>query len=161
MMLYIHWRPIWFIALAVALTLSPVLLMWQAIRKPLWTRIVVAVIATPIMLAGLGLTILFIFFASIGSEISAPIRSPNGARVARTETWGGPGSSGTDVVIYSLGGFLSSSVYSGAEESVANVRWLDDQTLEIRYSWDYGHTCDSTRTVRVICMPAETPSPSR
>ena len=160
-MIFINWREFLAIALPLTLTALFVLLMWQARRKPLRTRILTAIIATPFTLAALGLSALFIFIATTSSSNNSdPIRSPDGKRAARIETWSGfLNVSGTNVRIYSLHGLLSSSVYGGGEQSVEEVRWLNNHTLEVRYSNDYGHTCDSTRNVHVICLSVETPRP--
>jgi hypothetical protein len=157
-MIFINWREFFAIALPLALTALFVLLMWQARRKPLWTRILTAIIATPFTLAALGLSALSIFIATTASrDNSNPIRSPDGKRAARVETWSGfLNVSDTNVRIYSLHGLLSSSVYSGGEQTVEDVRWRDNHTLEVRYTYDNGHTCDSTRNIRVICLSVDT-----
>ena len=160
-MIFIHWREFFAIALPRTLTALFVLLMWQAKRKPLWARILTAIFVTPFTLAALGLSALFIFVATTGSsDNSNPIRSPDGKRAARVETWSGfLNVSDTNVRIYSLHGLLSSSVYGGGEQSVGDVRWLDNHSLEVRYTYDNGHTCDSTRNVHVICLSVDTPEP--
>ncbi len=43
-MIFIHWREFFAIALPLTLTTLFVLLMWQAKRKPLWVRILTAII---------------------------------------------------------------------------------------------------------------------
>ena len=161
-MVFINWREPFAIALPLTLTALFVLLMWQARRKALWVRILTAIIATPFTLAALGFSALFIFTATTGSsDNSNPIRSPDGKRAARVETWSGfLNVSYTNVRIYSLHGLLSSSVYGGGEQSVGDVRWLDDHTLEVRYAtYDNDHTCDNTRNVHVVCLSVDTPEP--
>jgi hypothetical protein len=160
-MIFINWRQLLLIGLPLALAALFVLLMWQARRKPLWDRILTTVTATPLALASLAFAALFIFFVAVGSsDNSNPIRSPDGKRAARVETLSGPGTLGaTNVKIYALHGLLLSLVYSGGEQSVGDVRWLDNHTLEVRYIFDDGHTCDSTRNVHVVCLPVDTPKP--
>lgn len=159
-MIFLNWH---LLLLPIPLALTPlcVLLMWQARRKPLWARVLTAALATPLALVGVvfaAVALLVVFTPTINSP---PICSPDGARVARVETWGNMGTYGTDVKIYSLHGLVASPVYSGAEQSVdsANVRWLDSHTLVIQYAADGYGTCASTRSVRVLCRAIDQPGP--
>lgn len=166
-MLFMDWRQISFIAPPVALVFLFVFLMWQARHKPLWARILVATIATPLALVSLGYAVLFTVVSTWNLDTkSEPICSPGGHLVARIETWEGFFSTdgGTNVRVYSLRGLRSGSAYSGSEYSLytGGVRWIDDHTLEVRYdnSGDAeSHTCENTQSVRVICLPSDTPSP--
>ena len=157
-MIYINWHQVWLIALPLTLAALFALLVWQTRSKPLWARILVTVFAVPLALVGLVFAVFF-FIISITSPTanSGPIRSPDGRFVARAETWSGLFSTdgGTNVKVYSLRGLHSSRVYSGGEQSVEDVRWLDNHTLEVRYIFDEGHTCDSTRSVHILCLPAD------
>lgn len=140
-----------------------VLLIWQAQSRPQWIRVFVWFAATPLLLAGCVSACFFIWVASFYRQtVSQPISSPNGRFAARVETWEGffATDGGTNVKIYSLHGLGSAWAYGGDEYSVepGNVRWVDDRTLEVRYSYDDEHTCKSTRDIRVICLPIGTPS---
>lgn len=168
-MLFINWRSVGFIALALALAIAPVIFMRLVSRRvpQLWARILAAIIGTPLFLFGLGLTIFFVFVSLTSrNEYTRSIPSPDSSRVARIETWAGFFSTdgGADVKIYSLHGLRSGFAYSGSEYSLytGGVRWINDHTLEVRYDDSdnaESHTCNDTQNVRVICLPADTPSP--
>lgn len=160
-MLFVNWRSVEFIALSSALAIAPVVFMWLVNRRvpQLWARIIAAMIGTPVLLLGLGLTAMFIFFSGL-SDYSQPTQSPDGRHVARAEYWGGFGTQGgTEIKIYSLKGLLSSVVYSGDDGSVQPdaIRWLDNRTLVILYAPDSIHTCRSTSSVQVHCLPEAKP----
>jgi len=163
-MIFIDWHRLCLIALPLALAGLCVLLMWQARRKPLWARILVATLATLLAVASAGPAIFLTAIAMATRQMaSMPIYSPNRNLAARVETWEGilATDNGTNVKIYSLHGFRSAFAYGGDEQSVApeNVRWIDDHTLEVRYSYEDEHTCDSTPEIRVICLPLSASRP--
>lgn len=166
-MLFIDWRQFWLITLPVTVAVLCVFLIWQTRSRDRWLRMLTVLAALPIMLLGLGLTLLFVLPSLRGlNQYSTSIPSPNGNRVARIETWEGllAGQGGTNVKVYSLHGLSSRWAFGGSEQDpdAVTARWLDDHTLEIRYN-DVGnsdiHVCNSTHSVRVICLPADTSSP--
>jgi hypothetical protein len=163
-MIFVDWRPFLLIALSLTLAALCVLLIWQVKRRPRWARILVWLTATPLLLSSSALTVFFIWIVlSQRQTVSQPIYSPNGKLAARVETWEGlfAGDDGTNVKVYSLHGLSSAWAYGGDEYSVepGNIRWLDDHTLELRYTYDDEHTCDSPREIHVICLPIDVPGP--
>lgn len=163
MIFAVDWRQFWLIVLPLTIAVLCVLLISQATPKPLWVRILIVFTAVPLLLVTSAVTAFLLWMTlSHPQVVSQPIHSPDGKLAARVETWEGffAPDAGTNVKIYSLHGLHSAWPYSGGEGSVApeNVRWIDDHTLEIRYTYDHDHTCDSTQQIRVVCLPLNAPA---
>jgi hypothetical protein len=159
-MIFIDWRQLWLIGLPPTLAALCVLLIRQAKRQPRWSRLLVWLTATPLLLASSALTVFFIWIVlSHRQTVSQPIYSPNGKFAARVETWEGffAGDGGTNVKVYSLHGLRSAWAYGGGEYSVepGTIHWLDDHTLEVRYTYADEHTCGSTQNLHVICLSTD------
>ncbi len=143
-MLYVNWHVVWIVLLAVLLIVTPWLVYWSVRRKTRQWIVIAPLAATPFGLAGGA--VLFLMFTFRGSDsYSAPIRSPDGACVARVEAYQGFFSTdgGVNILVYRLMGFSSAAAYQGDVYSAdaGDVLWVGPSRLHVRYS-DPDANCD-------------------
>jgi hypothetical protein len=128
-------------------------------RSKLLVKIVVAIIATPVVLAAFGALLMALFFISVDwNHHSQPSYSPGNKAAARIDYWGGFGDTGGSIVkIYTLHGFWMRTVFSSEGDlQPAQIMWKSDHEVVISYSDDVSYTeCASTRSIHVDCVLTE------